>query len=122
MYSPLGKYRSIIGLANRSRDVRVSLQEGENFVRRQLGNWTGKSNEEIRDDDGEEGNNKKIDDGIRESLLLSRVEKKADRYVSLIKLVNADNGEPSRMRKEWTMTGRKSGGVPAVGRHPEALL
>lgn len=69
-----------------------------------------------------ERNNKKIDDGIRESLLLSRVEKKADRYVSLVKLVNADNGEPSRMRKEWTMTGRKSGGVPAVGRHPEALL
>lgn len=122
MYSPLGKYRSVIGLANRSRDVRVPLQEGKNFVRRQLGNWTGKSNEEIRDDDGEEGNNKKIDDGIRESLLLSRVEKKADRYVSLVKLVNADNGEPSRMRKEWTMTGRKSGGVPAVGRHPEALL
>lgn len=121
MYSPLGKYRSVIDLANRSRDVRVPLQEGENFVRRQLGNWTGKSNEEIRDD-GEEGNNKKIDDGIRESLLLSRVEKKADRYVSLVKLVNADNGEPSRMRKEWTMTGRKSGGVPAVGRHPEALL
>lgn len=122
MYSPLGKYRSVIGLANRSRDVRVPLQEGENFVHRQLGNWTGKSNEEIRDDDGEEGNNKKIVDGIRESLLLSRVEKKADRYVSLVKLANADNGEPSRMRKEWTMTGRKSGGVPAVGRHPEALL
>lgn len=39
----------------------------------------------------------------------------------LVKLVNADNGKASRMRKEWTMTGRKSA-VPAVSRHPEALL
>lgn len=106
MYSPLGKYRSVIGLANRSRDVRVPLQEGENFVRRQLGNWTGKSNEEIRDD-GEEGNNKKIDDGIRESLLLSRVEKKADRYVSLVKLVNADNGETVKNEKRVDDDGEK---------------
>lgn len=78
-------------------------------------------------DDGKEANNDKIikiGDGICVNLFycLEWRRRRIGMCRSLVKLVNADNGEASRMRKEWTMTGRKSGAVPAVSRHPEALL
>lgn len=82
---------------------------------------------ERRRNDGKEANNDKIikiGDGICVNLFycLEWRRRRIGMCRSLVKLVNADNGEASRMRKEWTMTGRKSGAVPAVSRHPEALL